>query len=301
GKIRNGDRFRNGHLAHELFLRLVRGLALEALRAAAERGDGALAHFVGAQRVDQRQASALLLDGRARRRTRRGGRTGAAAGAARHARAVIVVGLDRHAPRGLARLVLAETPFGDFAGLAFRFLVVLAADFLVAFARLGGFALGAVAGFARGFAARFFLGDLAFFRLAHARVGKRVRARAALFLGQRAQHDAGRPRRLGRARRRRPGGGRGRLHLLGRCGFRTRLGRAADGAAFYLFDHHLLAAAMAKAVAHHARFRARLERQLQFLFARVFCFTHVRALSSCAVRRRDDVTFCRRLTGPKAL
>ncbi len=48
GEFLNGDRFRDRHVADQLFLRLVRRVALEALGAAAERGDRALAHFVGA-------------------------------------------------------------------------------------------------------------------------------------------------------------------------------------------------------------------------------------------------------------
>ena len=45
-------------LADELFLRLVRGMSLEALGAAAERGDRTLAHFVGVERGDDGQAAA---------------------------------------------------------------------------------------------------------------------------------------------------------------------------------------------------------------------------------------------------
>ena len=55
------------HFAGDLFLRLVAAMALQALRAAAERGDRTLALFVGGQRGDQRQAAAALFGRRARR------------------------------------------------------------------------------------------------------------------------------------------------------------------------------------------------------------------------------------------
>ncbi|MGY4413712.1 hypothetical protein ACVWW4_005448 [Bradyrhizobium sp. LB7.1] len=61
GEFLDRDRFRNDHLADELFFRLVRGMALQALGAAAERGDRALAHVVGIEGGDDRQAAALLL------------------------------------------------------------------------------------------------------------------------------------------------------------------------------------------------------------------------------------------------
>ncbi len=48
GKILNRDHLGDRDLAHQLFLRLVRGLTLEALGAAPERCNGAFAHFVGA-------------------------------------------------------------------------------------------------------------------------------------------------------------------------------------------------------------------------------------------------------------
>ena len=61
GELLDGDRFRNDHLADQLFLRLVRDVTLQALGAAAERGDRALAHVVGIERRDERQAAAFLL------------------------------------------------------------------------------------------------------------------------------------------------------------------------------------------------------------------------------------------------
>src|SRR6185437_1213945 len=113
------------------------------------------------------------------------------------------------------------------------------------------------------------------------------------------------------------GGGR-LLRGLGRRRRGPDLGRAADRAAFDLLDHDRLAAAMAEALAHHARLGARLERQLaepEFLFARVFRVAHsvicpcAPSASSCAlpssgespVRKRSKrLTRTRKvsLTGP---
>ena len=100
---------------------------------------------------------------------------------------------------GALGFFLAEALLGDFVGLALGFFLVLAAFFFLVLARFGGLALGLVADLARRAPARLFLGDLALFGLAHAAVGERVGARGALFLGQRAQHDAGRLRRFGGA------------------------------------------------------------------------------------------------------
>src|SRR5665213_125468 len=97
-----------------------------------------------------------------------------------------------------------------------------------------------------------------------------MRARDTLFLGQRAQNDAGCLRRFDRDF--------GRCDFWLRCfnwrRFGFRLGCATDGAAFDLLDDDLLAAAMAEALAHHARFRARLQRQSEFLLARGLGFAH---------------------------
>ena len=194
GKIGNADRLWNRNFAHELFLRLGRSLALEPLRAAAERCDGTLAHFVGAQCRHQREASALLFAGGAQCRAWSGNRARCAAGtAARGARGIVVLGLNCHAAgcAGALGLILAEAFLGDFAGLALGFFLVLAALVFFALARLGGDAIGLIGDLARAAAAAFFFGDLALFGFANAAVGKCVSARAALFLGERAQHDAG--------------------------------------------------------------------------------------------------------------
>ena len=61
GQFLDGNRFRDRDFADQLFLRFVRRVALQALSAAAERSDRALAHVVGIERGDERQAAALLL------------------------------------------------------------------------------------------------------------------------------------------------------------------------------------------------------------------------------------------------
>src|SRR6185437_13885345 len=162
GEVLNGNSLRDGNLAHELFLRLVRALALETLGTAAERCDGSLAHFIGAQGGDQRQAAALLFDACARRRPRRRRRTSGARTA--RARRLFLFGFDRQAACRLARgIVFTEAFLGDFAGLAPGFLVLLAAIFFLALACISGLALGLVGAFAGGAAARGLLGNLALF------------------------------------------------------------------------------------------------------------------------------------------
>jgi len=90
--------FGDGDFAHELFLSARWTHGPEALRAAAERGDRALAYFVGAQGGDQSQAAAFLrrcgaraagraVTGRAGRHHRDG---------ARRARSVVFLDFQRH-------------------------------------------------------------------------------------------------------------------------------------------------------------------------------------------------------------
>ncbi len=189
GEIGNADRLRNDDFAYELFLRLVRSLSFEPLGAAAERGDRTLAYFIGAQCRHEREAATLLLGAAARGGTRgcrgtRGART------ARYARPIVIFGLERHAAARPFDLVFAQPLLGDFASLAFGFLVVLATVLLLALARVGGLAVGTVPGFARVAPAGGLFGDLALFGFAHARIGKRMSARRALLFGQRTQHDA---------------------------------------------------------------------------------------------------------------
>ena len=61
GEFLDVDGFRNHHLTDQLFLRLIGGVPFQALGAAAERGDRTLAHVVGIERRDQRQAATILL------------------------------------------------------------------------------------------------------------------------------------------------------------------------------------------------------------------------------------------------
>ena len=107
---------------------------------------------------------------------------------------------------------------------------------------------------------RFLFGDLALFGFAQAGIAERVRARAALFLGQGAQHDAGRLGRgaapglaLARALRAAVGGLAG-ARALGRRGSGAGgLGLGLAGrAALHLLDDDRLGAAMAEALAHDA-------------------------------------------------
>ena len=61
GELLDGDRLGNRDLADELLLAFIVGDALEALHAAAERGDRTLAHLAGIERGDDREAAAVLL------------------------------------------------------------------------------------------------------------------------------------------------------------------------------------------------------------------------------------------------
>ena len=314
GQFLDGDRLGDRDFTHQLFFRLVRSMALEPLGAAAERGDRAFAHLVGAQCGDERETAALLFGAGARSGRTRGDRTrGAATGTARHPRRFFFLGFEgRTGGRRLLHFILAEALLGDFAGLALGFFVVLAALFFVVLARFRGFALGLLDLVTAGADLGLFLGDLALFRLAHAAVGKRMGARGDLFLGQAAQHDARRLRRLGRRGGGSGGGaclGGGRLLLrrLDRLRFCLGFRRRADHAAFDLLDHDLLAAAMAEALTHDARLRARLQAQFaaghaQLLLARVLRFAHsvliprAPPLGACVHNPRLGL-----VSGPKAL
>ena len=61
GELLDGDGFGNGNLAHELFLRLVGGVPLQPLYAAAECCDRSLTLFVGTERRHQCEPSATFL------------------------------------------------------------------------------------------------------------------------------------------------------------------------------------------------------------------------------------------------
>ena len=131
---------------------LAVAMAGHALRAAAERRDRALAHFVGAERGDEREAAALLRRAGARRLGRRGGTRRGAARAAAGRAAVVVLGFGRDRARG--RRARRSWPCASSSPPK-RFLATSSALRLVssswrrrsssvALARLGGFALGAL-------------------------------------------------------------------------------------------------------------------------------------------------------------
>ena len=316
GEFLDIDGFRDDHLANQLFLRLVRLMSLQALGAAAERRDRALAHVVGIERGDQRQASALL------RRRRLGGGLGGsrradnAAGAATDlARTFVLVGDvggntggarggDRGAGGGCRTgLGFAKAFFGFEFGLALGFLVLPVALFLGLAAGFGGFALGLLDAFLAVAAPGFLFGQPAFLDVADLGVGERAGAGRTLILGQRTQNDA---RTAARRSRRRCGTGKRRLggrglgdDRLGRMGFGCGC-LAADAALATLFDHHLLGPAMAEALAHGARLDARLERQglgrnTQCLVARRFRINHSAVL--ILLRRACPHSLYRRILG----
>ena len=210
GEFLDGDRLRDRHFARNLFLRLAVAMAVHALHAAAERGDRALANLVGAERGDDGQPAAALLGAGARsasapvpdaRRRRRAAALDAALplrrlpqrGGGRVSRRLggVAVSLAAESllrrPRSALRLVSSSCRRRSSSSR-------LRASASSRSARLELFALVP--------AARFLFGDLALFGLAHLGVGQRVGARAALFLGERAQHDAGRLRRRGCGRSR---------------------------------------------------------------------------------------------------
>src|SRR5215831_1338566 len=193
GELLDGDGFRNGDLAHELFFRLVGGVRLQPLDAAAEGRDRALALLVGAQRGHDREPSAVFLRAAARRFRRRC--RPRRAGTAACARGLVLVGLE--------------------LGLE----VVFAALLFVGFARLGGLAFGALGGLTQSADKRLLFRNLALLGFAQASVVERVHARLLLFLGEAAQHHT--------ARRLAGGGGSGRG---GRRGRRRRGGLGGGGA-----------------------------------------------------------------------
>ena len=205
GEFLDIDGFRDHHFADELFLRLVRLMPLQALGAAAERCDRALAHIIGVERGDQRQASALLRRRRLGGGFRRyGGANGAAGAAADLPRAFVLVGdIGGHAGRSRRRqngggsgrcsglgLGLAETLLGFEFGLALGLLILPVTFFLGLAAGFGGFTLCLLDAFPAVAALGFLFRDAALFDVAHLGVRQRAGARGALILGQRAQHHA---------------------------------------------------------------------------------------------------------------
>ncbi len=239
GELLDRDGLRNDDLADHLLAGLVRLMALQALGAAAERGDRALTHVVGVERGDQRQAATLLLRrGLGGRLGRHHGTRGATGPTADLARTVILVRLGGNAGRAggggnrrarrrrggrsragagagggacrrrsrglLLGFLFTETLLGFEFGLALGFCFQAMAVGFLALARFGGLALLLLLEFL-GVAARgFFLGGATLFLFADLGVGERHRARAALVLGQGTQHHARTATRLlGRRTRRR--------------------------------------------------------------------------------------------------
>src|SRR6266404_3246280 len=189
GEFLDIDDFRDDHLANQLFFRLVRLMPLQALGAAAERGDRAFAHVIGIERGDKGQAAALLL-----RRGLGGGlwrrrRTERAAGAATDlARTFVLVGDiggDAGRPRGGHRASrrcgasfgFAKTLLGFEFGLALGLLVLAVALLFGLAAGFGGLALGLLDAFPAVAALGFLFRQAPFFDVAYLGVGERAGAR----------------------------------------------------------------------------------------------------------------------------
>ena len=192
GELLDGDGFGNGNLAHELFLRLVGGVPLQPLYAAAECCDRSLTLFVGTERRHQCEPSATFLR-TATRRFRRRCRSRRSARTAANARSLFLVGLERR-PRGGGgpcgrRGVLAETLLRLLLGLELGFELVLATLLLIGLTGLGGVALAPLHALARLPDQRLFLGNLALLGLAQPGIAQRARTGRALFFGEGSQHD----------------------------------------------------------------------------------------------------------------
>ena len=247
-----------------------------ALVAATERGDRAFADLVGGERGHDGEPAAALLGADAR------SSWGRVSGARRRRRAAELRGassssassVGRGVRRGFAasrsrRRTASWRPRRPCAWSLRRACAVLLRR-ACALPPLHG---PAFSSFLAALAdARLLFGDLALFGLAQTRVGERVCARAALFVGERAQYDAGRLRRGGRRRSRcrRADGPPGRGNVALRRGRgtaldgrrRLRLGLARTDATLHLLDNDRLAATMAEALAHDALLdAAALERQ----------------------------------------
>ncbi len=254
GELLDGDRLGKHDLARDLLLLVLHPAALEALGAAAERGDRTRALLFGRSRGRDRQAAAVSLLGAPRvgrgvgsitfcgrigprggRLTTRGASVGRGAwradGSGRRRRRSRRLGCGRRLGlRRPARRGRAAGGAGSPRQAAARLLLGLtleggflgATGLLVALARFGGVAFGAFARLA--LAAHLGLGLLAaaVLFLAGARVEKRPGARFPLLGGQRRQDDAGLGRRRRARTRRRALAGGERNRRLGR---RRRAGR----------------------------------------------------------------------------
>ena len=237
GEFLDVDGFRDDDFADQLFLRLVRRMALQALGAAAERGDRALAHVIGVERGDQRQAAALLL------RRRLGGGFGGRHGAGNAAGAtadlartfVLVAGVGGDAgrarrrarrrrrgarggrggggwPRRLAPRLRQNASWLRASALRLASSSCAVALFFGLAAGFGGLAFGLLDAFLAVAALGFLFRQTPLFDVADLGVGERAGAGGAFVLGQRAQHHAG----IVARRRRLARGGTGQRRLDGR-------------------------------------------------------------------------------------
>ena len=285
GELLDGDRLRQHDFARNLLFVVLRAEALEALRAATERGDRAGALLLGRRRVGDRQPAAVALFGAARG-TRRGHenllRDHGSEGGPSHDARLLFAGLAHDARSGRdarcgrfardgrrrRRLAAGQTAARLFLGLALEIGFLRAAQLLLALARLGGLAFGPLTGFA--LATRLGLGLLtpAVLLLASPRVEQRPGARFALLGGEGRQDDArlggrrrGRPRRSGRGWPPR-GDGNGRLGGgSGRSGGGGRGLARSQNATLHLLDDDRLAAPVREALSNGALLNRALEVQ----------------------------------------
>ncbi len=200
GELLDGDGLRNGDLADELFLRLVGGddpcsRWMRRRNEATERSrsSSAVSAVTSVSRPRRFSTPARAGFGAGAGRAappapRRGrGASSSSASSAGARRAAI-----GPVSRGLASSSSPKRFLAPPSALCLVSSVVLAALLFVGLAGLGGLAFGALDLVALLADPRFLFGDLALFGLAQPGVAERVRAGGALFLGQRAQHDAGR-------------------------------------------------------------------------------------------------------------
>ena len=243
-------------------------------------------------------ARALILIGGVGGNTGRpGGGAAVAGGVWGGARRVAGAGAVVAAPAAVVALGLGFTKslLGFLLGLTLGFLFAAMAFFFGLAANFGGLAFGLLDAFAAGAALGLFLRQAALFDFARAGIGQRACTGRALILGQCTQHHARSGLRGAAGVAGRPSGafwrsGGGAVLATGSGAWVSRRPVAADTALAALFDHDLLASAMAEALAHGARLDAWLQRQgfcrdTQSLVARRFGINHSAVLISF-VRRR---------------
>src|SRR5215831_7218337 len=304
GKLLDGNRLRDRNFPQQFFLRLIGGVTLESLLAAAKRGDRALTLLIGRQRGHYREPPAAPL--RSASSWLRGRyRSGGACAPTCRTRCLLVLGfLDDMARRGRRgrragrwrgslwlRFVFAETLLGFSLGLALSFFVVAATFVLFALSRLRSLAFDPVGGFPFLTPTGRLFGKAPLLGLADLRFRKGMGASRALFLGELAQDDTrwlatsrawcrpGCGARSSSASRSSPPrhGHRGRRGWRSLCAFAI---ARTDRPPPHFFDHDLFRAAMAEALAYHPLLDAALERQClgwgdrQGLLAGILGFSH---------------------------